>query len=58
MDFQPFSCLEWNYVLSSAADDPAGASGSAKATEAEDIEDPAIGDVAGLSRKGKAAAGS
>ena len=58
MDFQPLSCLEWNYVLSSAADDPAGASGSAKETEAEDTEDPTADDVAGLSGKGKAAAGS
>ena len=45
-------------MFSSASDEPAGASGSAKEKGAEDTEDPAADDVAGLSGKGKAAASS
>ena len=41
-----------------AEDDPAGASGSAEATRAEDTEDLATDNVAGLSAKGENVVGS
>ena len=58
LDFQPLSYLEWNYVITPSADEQAGASGSAEATEAGETENPATDDAAGLSAKGKDIAGS
>ena len=45
LDFQPLSYLEWNYVITPSADEPAGASGSAEATEAGETENPATDDA-------------